>query len=98
MIVRTDDENYTAIAAQIRRKLGTTDAYSPSQMASAIGAIEGGVLGSKTITRNGTYLASADSLDGYSLVSVEVPLVAPHGYGTSAMQLEDVLTFGSSAR
>lgn len=33
----------------------------------------GAVLGTKTITENGTYNASADSLDGYSSVTVNVP-------------------------
>ena len=32
------------------------------------------VLGSKTIVANGTYLASSDSLDGYSEVTVSVPI------------------------
>ncbi len=35
------------------------------------------VLGTKTITENGTYSASTDSLDGYSAVTVNVPQGSP---------------------
>jgi len=35
------------------------------------------VLGTKTITENGTYAASSDSLDGYSSVTVNIPSSSP---------------------
>lgn len=63
------------IADAIRSKLNTQATYKPSQMANAIESISGGgsSLGAKSITANGTYNASSDSLDGYSQVTVNVP-------------------------
>lgn len=64
----------TAIGAAIRRKNGSTDTYLPSEMAAAIDAIEDpSVLTTKAITANGNYDAAADEVDGYSLVTVNVP-------------------------
>lgn len=72
------------IADAIRSKLGVQTTYKPSQMANAIESISGGgggsSLGTKSITANGTYNASSDSLDGYSQVTVNVPQgVTPTG-------------------
>lgn len=63
------------IADAIRSKLNVQTTYKPSQMANAIESIGGGgsSLGTKSITANGTYNASSDSLDGYSQVTVNVP-------------------------
>ncbi len=44
-IVMTDDTNYTAIANAIRAKKGSSDTYTPGQMADAITAIESGSYG-----------------------------------------------------
>lgn len=66
----------TAIANAIRGKLGSSTQFKPSEMASAIASIGGGstpTLITKSITENGTYVASDDSADGYSQVTVNVP-------------------------
>lgn len=65
----------TAVANKIRSKGGTSAQLEfPTEFVSAIEAISGGgsTLGTKTITQNGTYNASSDSLDGYSQVTVNV--------------------------
>lgn len=74
-VVLTDNANYSAIASAIRGKNGTQATYAPSEMAAAITAIPTGsaTLGTKSITENGTYDATDDSLDGYSQVTVSVP-------------------------
>jgi hypothetical protein len=61
------------IADSIRGKNGLSTTYTPGQMAAAIDAIPTATLGTKTITANGSYMASADQLDGYSQVVVAVP-------------------------
>ena len=71
-----EDSSLSAIANAIRGKNGASDTYTPAQMAAAIAAIPSGVLGTKSITANGTYAASSDSLDGYSSVTVDVPSAA----------------------
>lgn len=79
--VVVNDAYLTDIADAIREKLNTEDTYKPSEMADAIESISGGSsLGTKSITANGTYNASSDSLDGYSQVTVNVPQgVTPTG-------------------
>lgn len=58
----------------IREKNGGTATYTPAQFGPAIRAIDtSGNTGSKTISANGTYSASSDSLDGYDEVTVNVP-------------------------
>lgn len=64
------------IADAIRSKLNVQTTYKPSEMANAIESISSGggsSLGTKSITANGNYNASSDSLDGYSQVTVNVP-------------------------
>lgn len=76
------ESSLEAIADAIREKLNTEDTYKPGEMADAIESISGGgsSLGTKSITANGTYNASSDSLDGYSQVTVNVPQgVTPTG-------------------
>lgn len=73
--VLVNDTSLTAIANAIRSKLGVSTTYKPGQMASAIQSIPTGgsaVLGTKTITANGTYNASSDNYDGYSQVVANV--------------------------
>lgn len=89
MIVRTDDTHYKGIANAIRAKLGTTGDYAPSEMAAAVSSIVTAEVGPKTITANGTYAATSDSLDGYSVVTVNVPPRFVHGYATSTMSVGD---------
>lgn len=74
--ILTDNAHYFAIASAIRGKNGLSASYTPSEMAAAITSIPTGgtaILGSKAISANGTYYASADSLDGFSYVEVSVP-------------------------
>lgn len=69
--VLIDDSTMYDIGDAIRDKLGVATTYYPSEMASAIEGIHD-TLGTKTITENGTYDPSDDSLDGYSEVTVSV--------------------------
>lgn len=57
-----------------------TKEYVQARIAEAMNVAGGGapaVLGHKTITANGIYNASSDSLDGYDQVTVNVPTPAP---------------------
>lgn len=70
-------ESYiTNIASAIRSKNGQSVSYYPSQMASAIRSIVSvgdlSIIG-KTINSNGTYSPSADNVDAFSDVVVNVP-------------------------
>jgi hypothetical protein len=69
-------QNLEDIADAIRSKNGSSDTYTPSEMAQAISGIHTAdevVLVQKTVNANGQYNASDDSADGYSGVSVNVP-------------------------
>ena len=64
------------IGDAIRSKNGSTDTYTPAEMAQAISGIHTAdevVLVQKTVNANGQYNASDDSADGYSGVRVNVP-------------------------
>lgn len=63
------------INESLKRKYGTQEDFSYSQMAPSIDNIPtgGGTLISKTITQNGVYKASGDNADGYDVVTVDVP-------------------------
>ena len=54
-----------------------------AQYATADVAVPTADLGTKSITANGTYAASADNLDGYSSVTVAVPLPDEYAIGGS---------------
>lgn len=71
-----DDNCFKDIANSIRSKTGSVSNYYPTEMANAINNISGGGsnLGTKSITSNGVYNASDDSLDGYNSVTVAVPM------------------------
>ena len=72
-VLVTDSHLYD-IADAIRGKNGSSTTYKPGQMAAAITALpDASVLGTKSVTQNGTYDPSDDSLDGYSGVTVNVP-------------------------
>lgn len=62
----------TDIADAIRSKLGSSDTYTPAEMAAAIGQIASTLI-AKTITQNGTYNPADDNADGYSSVTVNIP-------------------------
>ena len=65
-----DDSILTAIANAIRTKLSSSDTYKPSEMATAIGSISGGITptGTKQINTNGTHDVTA-----YASAEVNVP-------------------------
>lgn len=64
---------FAAIADAIRAKTGESADIVADNFPTAIAAIpKGATLGEKSISQNGTYNASDDSLDGYSKVSVNV--------------------------
>ena len=65
--------------------------YDVTNYASAEVNVPEKVLGTKTITSNGTYNATDDNLDGYSQVSVETSGVDINDYFT------DTISSGSSA-
>ena len=65
------ESSLTNIGNAIRAKLGVQTTYKPNQMPDAIMSIPS-KLGTKNITTNGTWAASADNLDGYSSVVVNV--------------------------
>lgn len=100
---RVTDAELTTIASAIRTKGGTSASLVfPSGFVSAIQDISGGgsaVLGSKSITANGTYNASSDSLDGYSQVVVDVPQegITPSGsISISANGTYDVSSYANA--
>ena len=62
----------TDIADAIRSKLGSSDTYTPAEMAAAISQIASTLI-AKTITQNGTYDPADDGADGYSSVTVNIP-------------------------
>lgn len=71
--VLVEESSLQAIAEAIRSKSGGNEHFTPAQMGPAVAALQTGaeaVLGAKTITRNGTYWAEDDGLDGYSSVEV----------------------------
>ena len=68
-----------------------------AQYASADIDVSSAELGTKSITSNGTYAAASDNLDGYSSVSVNVPM--PDEYATGGSLVSGTLTgyhFGSN--
>lgn len=74
MDYKVTDTELTSIANAIRTKGGTSDLLEfPTEFVEAIGDIHTGTFGTKTVTANGTYAASADNLDGFSSVTVAIP-------------------------
>lgn len=71
------DTDLTSVADAIRTKAGTNSSLIfPSGFITAINNITtsaGPALGTKTITTNGTYTATDESLQGYSSVTVNIP-------------------------
>lgn len=74
-----DDTILTAIANAIRTKLSSSDTYKPSEMATAIGSISGGITptGTINITSNGTvdvtqYASASVAVAGGSMDKVTV--------------------------
>lgn len=60
------------LVAQTTLNITENDTYDTTTKNSVVVAVPAPALGTKTITQNGTYAASADDLDGYSSVTIEV--------------------------
>ena len=74
-LIITDNQHYSSIADAIRTKLGTSEAFLPAQMASAIMSISGG----GGITPSGTYSVSSNgTFDITSYASVDVDVHPAH--------------------
>lgn len=73
--VLVTEDYLSGIGNAIRGKLGSSNHYTPGQMATAISSIPtvAPTLISKSVVANGTYNASSDEADGYDSVSVNVP-------------------------
>lgn len=69
-IVTTNNEHYTAIAAAIREKLGTSTEYQPAQMAAAIESI--GVMPGIPVRVTGNPVVVTDTLDGQEFVGLKI--------------------------
>ena len=81
---KVSDTDLTSVASAIRTKGGTSASLSfPDGFVSAIQNIPtggGSTLITKSITENGTYNASSDNADGYSSVTVSVPVMFEYVY------------------
>ena len=81
MDYRVTDAELSQVADSIRTKGGTNSPLTwPDGFSSAAGNISTSNLGTKTVTDNGTYNASSDSLDGYSSVTVQIPEADSRSY------------------
>ena len=69
-IVTTDNQYYTAIAAAIRQKLGTSTEYQPAQMAAAIESI--GVTSGIPVTFNGNPVVAIDTIDNQPFENLKI--------------------------
>lgn len=79
------EESYLqAIASAIRSKSSSSNTFTPSEMSQAINNIYIPTLGSKLIVDNGVYTAASDNLDGFSVVTVEVPILEDSWQGTQS--------------
>lgn len=73
------------INESLKRKYGTQEDFSYSEMASAIDNIpSGGILITKTVVDNGVYSAADDEADGYSVVTVTIPTTQGVLYGNTS--------------
>ena len=75
------------INESLKRKYGTQEDFSYSEMAPAIDNIPtggGGTLISKTVVDNGVYRAVDDEADGYSVVTVTIPTTQGVQYGNTS--------------
>lgn len=100
---RVKETDLTALANAIRTKGGTGASLSfPDGFVSAVQNIPtggGSTLIAKNVTENGTYYASSDNADGYSSVTVAVPLLFEYVYTyTVPESWESGQTGGTMAR
>jgi hypothetical protein len=78
--VLVQEDSLRAIADAIRAQNGSEDTYTPAEMAEAVAAIAP-VLLEKVFTENGIYSAASEGANGYSEVTVDVPVwMAPYAY------------------
>jgi len=84
--VMTDESNYSAIASQIRSKLGVSTRYKPSEMAAAIGSIGGG----GQLYTNFTYLEGQVISDVTGFTKLYDTAVPYGSYGTKVSARLDV--------
>lgn len=69
-IVTTDNQYYTAIAAAIRQKLGTSTEYQPAQMAPAIQSI--GAAQGVPVTFTGNPVVATDTIAGQPFAGLKI--------------------------
>lgn len=85
-----------ALATSISTKSGESLPMTIAQMKSAVDGISGNGssanLGTKSIVENGTYTALNDNLDGYSSVTVNVPIPVPNLQSKTATPTESIQT------
>lgn len=85
-----------ALATSISTKSGESLPMTIAQMKSAVDGISGSGssvnLGTKSIVENGTYTALNDNLDGYSSVTVNVPIPVPNLQSKTATPTESIQT------
>ena len=74
--VLVQESSLRAIADAIRAQSGSEGTYTPAEMAEAVAAIAP-VLLEKVFTENGAYSAASEGADGYSEVTVNVPVWMP---------------------
>ena len=87
-VVTTDNQYYTAIAAAIRQKLGTSTEYQPAQMAAAIESI--GVTSGIPVTFNGNPVVATDTV-------VDQPFAGLKIYGKSTQTSSQLLPLTESS-
>lgn len=81
MYYKVSDSELTAVADALRTAMGTSDPLVfPMGFESAVATLSAPNLGTKTVTDNGTYQASSDSLDGYSAFTVSIPSANSNKY------------------
>ena len=90
--VLLDISSDTIDAAHLIRGYTAHNASGEAIVGTAIESGESAILGTKSITSNGTYNASSDSLDGYSSVTVNVPTSSPTGTKQISITSNDTIT------
>ena len=86
-IVTTDNQYYTAIAAAIRQKLGTSTEYQPAQMAAAIESI--GAAGTQ-IKFSGNPIVATDTIESQPFAGLKI-------YGKSTQTSSQLLPLTESS-
>lgn len=83
-------ELFTGIADSIRNKKGSLDDIPAKNLAEEISNIKTNpIVMAKTVTSNGIYVASEDSVDGYSSVEVSIPRITSLDLGGPTLKPSD---------